>query len=213
MPDSAIRRRLVVSQTCVLAEEFSRHRDRLLWLIRHRLDPILANRVDPDDVLQESWLAASRRVEHFLGNKKLSMFSWLTLIVEQTLTDVQRRHLGAKMRNVYREQSFCDGSDSRVGPRFLAEEVLIGELTSVSQAAIQKERADMLREVIHQLDDLDREIILLRHFEQLSNSETAKVLGIKQPAASNRYMRALQRLARALKQLPNFVDDLLEPAT
>lgn len=203
MTDSGIRLRLRENASEVLAEEFSRHRDRLWRMVDFRLDPALAGRVDPDDVLQEAWLAAVQRVQHFLEHESLSMFMWLRLIVGQTLIDLQRRHLGAKMRDAYREQSLNLAGLSRTTAVSLAAR-LLGTLTSPSQAAVRDEQARQLRESIARMDEMDREVLALRHFEELSNREVAEVLGIQETAASNRYVRAVRRLKAILDALPDF---------
>jgi RNA polymerase sigma-70 factor, ECF subfamily len=203
MTDSGIRLRLTEHAPQVLAEEFSRHRDRLWRMVDFRLDPALAGRVDPDDVLQEAWLAAAQRVEHFIENKSLSMFMWLRLIVGQTLVDLQRRHLGAKMRDAYREQSIHHTGLSRTTAVSLVAR-LLGTYTSPSQAVVRDERARQLRESIDSMDEMDREILVMRHFEELTNGEVAQALGIQETAASNRYVRAMRRLRAILDALPDF---------
>jgi RNA polymerase sigma-70 factor (ECF subfamily) len=187
----------------VLAEEFARHWDRLARAVRFRLDPILAARLDPDDVLQEAWLAVTQRVEHFRRNESLSVFVWLRLVVGQTLVDVQRRHLGAQMRDAYREQSFHGFRFSPDTSISLASK-LLGSLTSPSNAAIREETASRLRQAIEGMDAIDREVLVLRHFEELTNAEVAEVLGIEQKAASIRYVRALRRLRAILDALSEF---------
>lgn len=203
MIDPTIRQRLGTDADGVLAEEFSRNRDRFWRMVDFRLDAALAGRVDPDDVLQEAWLAATQRVEHFLQNESLSMFVWLRMIVQQTLIDVQRRHLGAKKRDAYRELSIhADRWSQNTSVSLVAK--LLGTFTSPSQAAVRDERAAQLRDSIDQMDEIDREILALRHFEELTNSEVAEVLGIQETTASNRYVRALRRLRTILDALPDF---------
>ncbi len=203
MIDPTIRQRLGTDAEGVLAEEFSRNRDRFWRMVGFRLDAALAGRVDPDDVLQEAWLAATQRVEYFLQNESLSMFVWLRLIVQQTLIDVQRRHLGAKKRDVYRERSIhADRWPQNTSVSLVAK--LLGTYTSPSQAAVRDERAAQLREAIDQMDEIDREVLALRHFEELTNSQVAEVLGIQETTASNRYVRALRRLKVILDGIPDF---------
>jgi len=203
MTEPTIRQRLEADAEGVLAEEFSRNHDRFWRMIDFRLDGALLGRVDPDDVLQEAWLAATKRVEHFLENKSLSLFAWLRMIVQQTLIDVQRRHLGAKKRDAYRERSVQADRWSRNTSVSLAAK-LLGTFTSPSQAAVRDERAAQLRDVIERMDEIDREVLALRHFEELTNLEVAEVLGIQETAASNRYVRALRRLKVILDAVPDF---------
>jgi RNA polymerase sigma-70 factor (ECF subfamily) len=125
------------------------------------------------------------------------------LIVQQTLIDVQRRHLGAKKRDAYRERSIHGGQWSQNTSVSLVAK-LLGTYTSPSQAAVRQERAAQLRDAIEQMDEMDREVLALRHFEELTNSEVAEVLGIQETTASNRYVRALRRLKVILDALPDF---------
>jgi len=203
MTDSGIRERLRDDSTEALAEEFSRHRDRLRRMVSFRLDPVLAGRIDPDDVLQDAWIAAAQRVKHFLQQETLSIFVWLRMIVGQTLIDIQRRHLGAQMRDAYRQAQNAELSRN-TSLSLVAR--LLGSMTSPSQAAVREESAQRLREAIDAMDEIDREVLALRHFEELSNSEVAEVLGIQQKTASIRYVRALRRLKEILVALPEFAE-------
>jgi RNA polymerase sigma-70 factor (ECF subfamily) len=194
-----------------LAEAFSMHRERLWRTVHFRLDHRLQGRVDPDDVLQEAYLAAADRIGHFTGDSSASLYIWLRLIVTQTMIDVHRRHLGAQMRDADREVSIRQGGPLQTTSSCLAIQ-LSGRLTSPSQAAIREERSQQLEKVLEQMDPIDREVLALRHFEELSNSEVAEVLDIQQKAASIRYVRALRRLKAVLSQAPGFSDDERTPA-
>ncbi len=207
--DPEIRAALKANPSEILADQFSLHHTKLWRLVNFRLDPVLAGRVDPDDVMQEAWMAAAQRIDHFLSNPTLSVFVWLRLIVVQTLVDVQRRHLGAKMRDAYREQSLAQPANVALsaGTSVSLARRLMGNFTSPSGAAIRQEQADKLRQAIDEMDSIDREVLALRHFEELSNSETAEVLGIQQKAASIRYVRAMRRLKDILQSLPGFAEN------
>jgi RNA polymerase sigma-70 factor (ECF subfamily) len=183
-----------------LAELFSRHRDRLWRLLSFRLSPRLYGRVDAEDVLQEAYLAATSRLQHFLGEPASSFFVWLRLVVLQTLTDVHRHHLGAQIRDAGREISLQAAWNPGTSACLAAE--LVGNLTSPSQAAIRAEMAGQLEIALESMNAIDREILALRHFEELSNQETAEVLGIEQKAASIRYVRALKRLKEIMGKMP-----------
>jgi RNA polymerase sigma-70 factor (ECF subfamily) len=174
--------------------------------VRFRLDRRLHGRVDPDDILQEAYLAAAQRVEHFLENQSMSLFVWLRLVVSQTLIDVQRRHLGAQMRDAGREVCIHAGHGRHATSVSLAG-YLVGHLTSPSRAAMRAEMSDRLEAALETMDPIDREVLALRHFEELSNCEVAEVLGIQQKAASIRYVRAIKRLGEILSRLSGFADN------
>lgn len=186
-----------------LAELFSIHRDRLWRTVQFRLDRRLQGRVDPDDVLQEAYLAAADRIAHFVGDTAAALHVWLRMIVTQTMIDVHRRHLGAQMRDAQREVSLQGGCWPQGTSTSMALQ-LSGRLTSPSQAAARSELSRQLGQILEQMDPIDREVLALRHFEELGNSEVAEVLGIQQKAASIRYVRAVRRLQAILSQLPGF---------
>jgi RNA polymerase sigma-70 factor (ECF subfamily) len=186
-----------------LGELFSRHRDRLCRIVQFRLDRRLVGRIDPDDVLQESYLNAASRVGHLREATFSSGFVWLRMIVGQTLIDLHRRHVGAQMRAAGREVSMRGGGGASSTSSSLAAQ-FAGSLTSPSHAAMRDETARRLEEALEQMDPIDREVLALRHFEELSNSEVAEVLGIAQKAASIRYVRALKRFKTFLAQFPGF---------
>jgi len=188
-----------------LAELFSEHRERLWRMVKFRLDTRLAGRADADDILQEAYLNAAQRVHHYLQDPSNSFFVWLRLIVGQTLIDVHRRHLGAKMRDVHREVSLQAASYPQATSVALAAQ-LLGNMTSPSQAAVKAETARQLEQAVAAMDTIDQEVLALRHFEELTNSEVAEVLGIQQKAASIRYVRALARLKDILEKIPGFLE-------
>lgn len=185
--------RVRAGETAALAEAFGTYRLRLLTTIRFRLDARLAGRLDPEDVLQEAFLSASQRHSHVEGNGELALFLWLRLIVLQTLADVHRRHLGAQKRDAGREFGLPAARGGTSTSMSLATH-LAASITSPSMALYRLELAERLRDALNQMDETDREILALRHFEELANQEVAEVLGIQQKAASIRYVRALRRL-------------------
>jgi RNA polymerase sigma-70 factor, ECF subfamily len=182
-----------------LAELFSIYRERLGRLVRFRLAPRLHGRVDPEDVLQEAYLAAAARLRHFLDSAG-TFFVWLRLVVLQTLTDLERHHLGAQKRDAHREVPLQGGVPGHGTSASLAVH-LLDSLTSPSQAAMRHEMAGRLDDALESMNPTDREILAMRHFEELTNQETAEVLGIDQKAASIRYVRALKRLKEILSGL------------
>lgn len=186
-----------------LAVLFSQHWDRLWRLIDFRMDRRLLGRVDPDDVLQEAYLAAAQRLGHYGPDVVVSPFIWLRAIVMQTLTDVHRHHLGAQMRSAGREVKLHGWNNPQTTSASLAA-LLVGQYTTPSQVAQRAELADRIEQAITTMEPLDQEVLVLRHFEELTNSEVAEVLGIQQKAASIRYVRAIKRLKGVLADLPGF---------
>lgn len=201
--EQALTQRAASGDATALAELFELFRPRLWRLVHFRMDARLQGRVDPDDVLQEAWLSATARAEHFARETGGSRFVWFRLIVSQTIVDVHRRHLQSEKRDATRERKSLGGWDSGSTSFCLAEH-LLGGLTSPSQALLRAEVSAQLDVALTSLSDLDQEVLALRHFEELSNSETAEVLQLTEQAASVRYVRALARLKDILKQLPGF---------
>jgi RNA polymerase sigma-70 factor (ECF subfamily) len=184
-----------------LAELFQRHRDRLEQMVRLRLDRRLQGRLDASDVLQEAYLDVARRFPEYRADPSMPFFLWLRLLTGQRLVDLNRQHLGAKMRNAGLEVSLYRGDFPRASSASLAE-LLLGRLTTASRAAIRAETQRRVQEALNSMDAIDREMLVLRHFEMLSNAEAAQVLGLKPSAASNRHMRALKRLKEIMAQIP-----------
>jgi RNA polymerase sigma-70 factor, ECF subfamily len=200
-----LERRLKHGDQEALATHFSQHRQRLLRMIKFRMDPRLPGRVDAEDVLQEAYLAAADRLDKYVGDPTLSPFLWLRMIVLQTLTDLHRHHLGAQMRDAYREVD-VRGIQNPASTSLSLAAILLGNLTSPSQAAVRAETFEQVEHVIAAMDPLDREVLAMRHFEEMGNSEVAEVLGIQPKAASIRYFRALKRLRAILSQTPSLLD-------
>lgn len=188
-----------------LAELFGRYRERLRRMVRLRLDRRLLGRVDPSDVLQETYLDISKRAGEYFDGPQMPFFLWLRLMTGQRLTALHRQHLGAKMRDAGREISLHRGGLPQATSFSLAAQ-LLGQFTSASQVAMRAEMQIRLQEALNSMDPMDREVLALRHFEELSNGETAEVLGIKKSAASNRYIRAFRRLKEILAGMPGFLD-------
>lgn len=183
-----------------LADLFALHTARLHNLISMRLDKRVASRVDVDDVLQEVFLDASDRIHHYMNEHSGSIYVWLRLIAMQTIANVHRRHLGTKMRDAKRERSIHQAQPPSAASASLALQ-LLGQLTSPSQVAMREETAVRIERAIEGMSALDQEVLRLRHFEQLSNTEIAEVLDINKKAASIRYVRALKRLKHILEEL------------
>lgn len=186
-----------------LAAAFDEYRPRLLKTVTFRLNPRLLGRIDPEDVLQEAYLNAAQRCAHVEGETEQSLFIWLRLVVAQTLVDVHRRHLGAEMRDAGREVALRTQFSSDETTVSLAHNLMAG-ITSPSLALRRIELSERLRAAIDGMDPTDREVLLLRHFEELTNQEISAVLGIDRKAASIRYFRALRRLKTILEEAGGF---------
>jgi RNA polymerase sigma-70 factor (ECF subfamily) len=186
-----------------LAELFAHYRDRLRQMVRLRLDRRLHGRLDPSDVLQEAYLDVARRFPEYACDPAMPFYLWLRALTGQKLIDLHRQHLGAKMRDAGLEVSLYRGALPQASSVSLAQQ-LLGRLTSPSRAAIRAETQIRVQEALNSMDPLDREVLTLRHFEMLSNEETAQVLGISKKAASKRFIRALERLQDILTLLPGF---------
>ena len=193
------------SRQQVLAASFMRHRDRLKRMLDLRLDSRLQQRIDASDILQEAFLEASQRLPEFLGDPSVPLFIWLRFLVGQKLMALYRHHFGAQKRDARREISLYRGAMPQATSEALAAR-LLGKDTSPSDAAMRAERKIRVQEALNRMDALDRELIALRHFEQLSGAEAAQALGIKEPAARQRYVRALRKLKEILSQMPGGMD-------
>ncbi len=189
-----------------LAAIFGHYRRRLRQMVRLRLDRRLQGRVDPSDVLQEAYLDVVQQLPSYANQQnEMSFFLWLRLVTGQRMMRAHREHLGAQMRNAGRDVSLHRGALPRATSVSLAAQ-LLGRFTSASQSAMRAEMQVKLQEAINSMEELDREIIALRHFEDLSNKEAAELLGLSKSAASNRYVRALARLQSVLQSMPGFMD-------
>jgi len=196
--------RLRDGDTSALAEAFAQHQQRLWRIVNFRMDRRMSGRVDPDDVLQEAYLAASKRLEHYGKDGFSSPFLWLRLIVQQTLIDVHRRHLTTQARDAGRESPIA-GRHPQATSASLAIQ-LVGGWTSPSQAAVRVELLDQVQEAIGKMSQTDQEILALRHFEELTNGEAAEALGIEPKAASIRYVRAILRLKEVLADFSGILE-------
>ena len=184
-----------------LADLFTKHRERLRRMVDMRMDRRVAGRVDPSDVLQEAFVDASNQLERYLQDVPMPPFLWLRFLTGERLMATHRRHLGAKMRDAKQEVPLRIHARPDVRSESLSFG-LAGKLTSPSVAAVRAEVNDRLRKALDELELLDREILSLRHFEELSNAEAAEELEISTAAASKRYIRALERLRKAVEDIP-----------
>jgi RNA polymerase sigma-70 factor (ECF subfamily) len=170
-----------------------RHREPIRRMIELRLDPAIAQRLDASDVVQEVLIEANRRLQDYLKAPSMPFHLWLRHIAKDHIIDAHRRHHQAQKRGVNREQPMHRPAWADRSSLDLAAQLLDQDLTPAS-AAIQQEMQRRLREAIAQLDEDDREVILMRHYEMLANQEVASSLGLTEAAASMRYLRAVRKL-------------------
>jgi RNA polymerase sigma-70 factor (ECF subfamily) len=193
-PDDLLRR-LRAAEPQALGELFARHRDRLRAMVALRLDRRLRGRLDPSDVLQEAFLEATARAAEWAASN-LEPYLWLRLLTFQRLLILHRHHLEVQARAAGRQVSL-EAASGEVTAEGLAE-LLADSGSTPSRIAARHEAHARLHQALASLEPLDREVLALRHFEQLSNAEAAQVLGIQAGAASQRYYRALKRLKDVL---------------
>lgn len=193
--------RVMQGDHAALADLFSLYRPRLWRLVAFRLHPQLQGRIDADDVLQDAWLRAIDRIESFLRDAATSPFLWFRTIVSQTLVDLHRFHMGAQKRSAAREFSINRGWSNESTSSSMSFH-LQQPTKSPSSTLGRAEQARQLESALQGMNENDREVLALRHFEELSNSETARVLNMTEQAASARYIRALARLKQVLEVFP-----------
>lgn len=186
-----------------LAQAFEEHRERLLRLAERHLNPVLRRRVCPEDVVQEAASEACRWGGEFLENDNLPVYFRLRAVLLQTIVHLERRHLQSAKRDLYRESEPMPADDSADESPPAWDDVP-DTATSPLSAAARADRHELLRRALHELGESDRQIVLLRNFDDLSNAECADVLGIDPKAASIRYVRALQRLKSKLIEYTEF---------
>jgi RNA polymerase sigma-70 factor (ECF subfamily) len=195
-------KRLQEGEPQALASLFALYRDRLRRMVELRLDARLRGRVSASDILQEAYIGALERLAHYQASPSIPAFVWIRSVTLQRMIDVHRRHLGAKLRAAGREVRL--GQEDQLGASSEQIAVLIADATSASHAARRGETLAQLQHALDQLEPIDRDVLVLRHFEQLTNQEAAACLGIKATAASKRYVRAIERLRDVLEQIPGF---------
>jgi RNA polymerase sigma-70 factor, ECF subfamily len=179
---------------------FNLYEPRLRRMLTLRLDHRLQGRLDASDVLQESYIEFARTIEGYKSLDNLPFYLWLRMITLRKMATLQRKFLSTDARDINREISLHRGPMPAASTCSLAA-VFVGRLTSPSQAAIRTELQMRVQDALNDLEPVDREVLTLRHFEQLSNAEVAEVLQITAGAASNRYVRALKRLRPVLDEI------------
>jgi RNA polymerase sigma-70 factor (ECF subfamily) len=174
-----------------------RHRGRLTRMVELRLDPRLAARLDPSDVVQEALAEADRRLDGYLKERPLPFYPWLRQLAWDRLGHEHRRHLRAGKRSVRREEGYPGGLPA--GSAAELAERLLDQGTGPSEALRRQERRQRVRRALAALDEDEREVLALRYLEQLSAREVAAVLGVGEGAAKKRALRALERLRGLLE--------------
>jgi RNA polymerase sigma-70 factor (ECF subfamily) len=184
-----------------IVELLERYRPRLRRKVALRLDPRLQGRVDASGVIQDGYLDAMRRLDEFIRDPSVPFYIWIRILVGQRVQEQHRRHLGTPGRDLGRKVSIYLGTMPGASAGALAAR-LLGKLTNPSQAALRPERKLRLQEALNRVDPLNREILVLRPYEQMSNGDAAAALGLSFKAASKRYTRVLEHLDEILNALP-----------
>lgn len=182
-----------------LAALFSDCHARLERMIEFRMDPRLRNRVDPADVIQDAFIEAQRRIKDFKAWTQSTPFVWIRQITLQILIDIHRSHFRQK-RTLDQEVRLDHVRGVDNGTSFLLAHEIVGQVSTPSREVSRNEERARVKLALDSMDPLDQEVLALRHFEQLSNREVAQILGVTITAASNRYVRAMSRLAQIVNQ-------------
>lgn len=204
----ALLHRVARADALAADELWERHRPALRRMIGLRLDHVLARRVDASDIVQDVLLEASRRLADYLRNPSIPFHLWLRQIATDRVIDAHRRHRQSARRSMDRERPLAHArglglADDRSSLDLAAQ--LRDPSPTPAALALRHELEGRFRDALARLDDDDREIILLRHFEQLSNGEAARTLGLSDAAAGMRHLRALRRLRALLAEVPSAV--------
>lgn len=201
-PDSSETQELLVKarsgDRAALECLLDRHREALRRMIDLRMDRQIERRVDASDIVQEVLVDANRRLPEYLQAPEMPFHLWLRHMAQDRLIDAHRRHRGAARRSVNREQSLNAASRADESALDLAARLRDNRELTPATAATRRELEARFRAAVDQLDEPDREVILMRHFEHLSNQEVAQALKLSEPAAGMRYLRAVRRLRTLL---------------
>ncbi|HLU49492.1 MAG TPA: sigma-70 family RNA polymerase sigma factor [Planctomycetota bacterium] len=184
---------------------FESQRARLRRMLALRIDGRLRGRVEPADVIQDAFLEATLRFDEYLRAPSMPFYLWLRFITTQRLHAIYREHLGTQKRDARREVGLYNQAFPQASSEALAAQ-LLGKVSTPSETAIRSELRARLLDTLEAMDPGDRELIALRHFEQLGNGETAQILGIDESAASKRYVRAMTRLRTLLDRIPGMAE-------
>ena len=179
-----------------------KHRQALRRAVELRMDKVLRRRVDASDIVQEVLIEANRRLADYLENPVIPFHLWLHGMARDRLIASHRRHRGAARRSMDREQPIQVAGGGEHSTINLDGRFIDPELTPAADA-VWKELQTRFQAAVEDLDEQDREIVLLRHFEQLSNTDVAALLKLTPPAASMRYLRAMRRLRTLIGESPD----------
>jgi len=182
----------------VLARLFMSYRDRLRRMLDLRFDRHLRSRVDPSDVLQQAFLQASRRLESYLRDPSLPFYMWLRFLAGQELLKVRRKYIGAQARDPRRQLSIDRGGVPSASSEAISE-ILVLKQSTPSSLVLRDEERKLVQNTLEGMEETDREVLVLKHFEQLSTGDVASLLGISQAAVRQRHVRAVARFRRVLK--------------
>ena len=203
--------RAAAGDACAWGALLAQHQERLQRVLDFRIDPHLRGRVDVGDVIQEVFITATARRMVFFSQSAQPLFLWLRWIAANTLLELHRHHLGTQMRDARREvpsQYRVEAAGDDDTRQALVAQLSAGA-TGPATAAGRAEVRARLSEALAQMEPVDREVLALRHFEQLTNGEAAQLLGIHERAAAKRYVRALERMRELLADMPGGLTGLL----
>ena len=174
-----------------------RHRAAVRRLVNMRMDRAIAQRVDASDIVQDVMFEASRRLEQYIQNPAMPFHVWLRQLAKDRIIDMHRRHRVARKRSVDREQPVVSIGDDDASAADLAQLLYDAELTPAA-ASVRREIEQRFVEAVNLLDDADREIIMMRHFEHLTSADAAQALKLTSAAVGMRYLRAMRKLRDSL---------------
>jgi len=192
--------------TAAVGELFELYRERLRRMVHLRMDRRLQGRLDASDVLQEAFLEYARSLPDYAKKPEAPFYLWLRCLAERKLHALHRRHLGTDMRDAGREVSLLQGAAPEASSVMLAAQ-LLGKLTAPTQALLRAELQAQVQKALDEMEPIDREVLALRHYEQLNNREAAELLGLSEAAASIRFIRALRRLKGLLARVPDLLGE------
>ncbi|MEM7313176.1 MAG: sigma-70 family RNA polymerase sigma factor [Planctomycetota bacterium] len=188
-----------------LSKLFDSHRERLKRMILLRMDRRIQPRVDASDVLQEAYVELASQLANYAKDPKLPFFLWLRRLTAQRLAKTHRFHLGQQKRDLARETRIDQRVSNDASSVYMASQ-LVGQFTSVAGRVLRREMQTKVQEVLETLPEADREIIALKHVEQMSHAEIATILEISENAATKRYIRSIRRLRSELARIPGMLD-------